>query len=210
MPLMLRKAARVMIKTSPVLDIRATLEALRCVTQVHVVEWAGECKEVIYILEPQGAPAPLYVPITASAIDGGGRVLKKLTSCLFEENATEVSYGPPLRYLYEPSPAFLKSGAFQTLAAFYGMQKLHPHAHLYTTDDLVPEFPGRGYEVCDVIPAQVKNLDIDRAEISIRHFPQTAEALRKKLKLKEGGDYRIFATTLWDESRRLIVCSKLS
>ena len=103
----------------------------------------------------------------------------------------------------------MKAGLFKTVANKYNVQKLHPSTHLYTSEELVPDFPGRSFEIKRVTKVQRKEIqDIEKANLSIRNFPGNVADLRKKLKLKDGGDTYIFACTLHDNSKVLIICEK--
>ena len=104
----------------------------------------------------------------------------------------------------------MKAGLFKTVANKYNVQKLHPSTHLYTSEELVPDFPGRSFEIKRVTKVQKKEIqDIEKANLSIRNFPGNVADLRKKLKLKDGGDTYIFACTLNDNSKVLIICEKI-
>lgn len=111
-------------------------------------------------------------------------------------------------YLYEPNAAILKAGAFRSLTQTYPVAKLHLNSHLYTSVSLVPDFPGRrsGLRPYRVWKKELKAflMDMDKANITIRNFPLSVAELRKRLKLKEGGDDYIFATTLSGGQKVLI------
>lgn len=116
-------------------------------------------------------------------------------------------------YLYEPGAAMMKAGAFKLCAARYGFEKLHPNSHLYTSARLVTDFPGRAFAVRAVYGFGKKEInalrrDTPQANIATRNFPTGAEALRKKLKLRDGGKDYIFATTLRDGRHALVCCEK--
>ena len=129
---------------------------------------------------------------------------------LKKEKGEIVSYASPKGYLYEPNASIMKAGLFKTVANRYNVQKLHPSTHLYTSEELVPNFPGRSFKVERVTKVQRKEIqDIEKANLSTRNFPGNVADLRKKLKLKDGGDTYIFATTLNDNSKVLRVCEKL-
>ena len=128
-----------------------------------------------------------------------------------EEKNTEIRYTDTIgEYLYEPGAAILKAGPFKLLSARYGVDKLHPNSHLYTSNEVV-DFPGRRFKVIEVSTFGKKELkaflkDLEKANITIRNFPCSVDELRKKLKLKEGGDTYIFATTLNNSNKVLIKC----
>lgn len=111
-------------------------------------------------------------------------------------------------YLYEPNAAILKAGAFRSLTQTYPVAKLHLNSHLYTSVSLVPDFRDvvSGLRPYRVWKKELKAflMDMDKANITIRNFPLSVAELRKRLKLKEGGDDYIFATTLSGGQKVLI------
>ena len=131
-----------------------------------------------------------------------------------EEKSAEINYSDNIgEYLYEPGAAILKAGAFKILAKKFCVNKLHQNSQLYTSDKLI-DFPGRRFKVTEVSTFAKKNLktflkDLEKANLTIRNFPSTVDDLRKKLKLKEGGDVYIFATTLANGDKVLIKCQSL-
>ena len=193
-----------MIKTSPMLDIRRTLEILPHAAAVHILEWRGECREVLYILDYTVDKNIEQIPLTAAMIDDTGSILKSMTFTLGQEKDFTARSGLPQKYLYEPGPAFQKAGGFNVMARKYNVTKLHPHTHLYTSAELIPGFPGRTFEIRDIFPAGIKKLPFSKANLAIRNFPGEVAALRKKLRLEDGGEDYVFACTLADESRVFI------
>ncbi len=213
LPLIRRHAAKLVIKTSPMLDIAQAASALPGLRRVIVIERQSECKEVLYDIDLQNeGPAEDYI-IMATALDAHGAVERSLEFSAAAERQAENMTGPPQEYLYEPGPAFLKSGAYKTLAARYGLAKLHPATHLYTGNTALPDFPGRGFRIETIIPADrkilQKHLPEGRANITIRNFPASPDHLRKTLKLEDGGDVTIFAATLAAGEKALILCRKI-
>ncbi|MCB1650466.1 MAG: SAM-dependent methyltransferase [Alphaproteobacteria bacterium] len=205
LPALLERAGVVMLKTSPMLDIREAIRVLGCVSAVHVVEWRGECKEVLYLLTSQAQNLePDDIPVRAVRIDDQGGALGSFEFTHGMESAAVCEYSLPLAYLYEPGPAFQKAGAFKSLAVRLGLKKLHEHTHLYTSESLVEGFPGRVFEVCEVYPAKAKALPFARANLAVRNFPQKAEDLVKLLKIKGGGDEYVFACTFMDGRKMLV------
>lgn len=131
-----------------------------------------------------------------------------------EEASAEAVYtDQPGAYLYEPNTSLLKGGAYKCLCARFGVRKLHPNSHLYTSDTLYADFPGRRFRVTGSRTFSKQDLkqiarDIPQANITIRNFPSTVQELRKKLKIKEGGDRYLFATTLKNEQHIILECLK--
>ena len=214
LPLLLEKADRVLAKISPMADITRTLSQIPEIRELHVVAAAGEVKEILLLMEalPESAqpathtgedPAPKIV-----AVDG--RIRFEFTPD--EEPAAEVRYADSVgRYLFQPSKALRKAGAFRLLSARFGLAKLAPSTHLYTGDAPTPDFPGKTFEVTEVLPwnnATIKALRqrYKRLDLTALNFPLDTDALRHRLSLPAGGPTHAFATTLSDRQRLLIVC----
>ena len=130
-----------------------------------------------------------------------------------EERTADVTFGDPQRYVYEPNAAVLKAGAFRLVAARFGLTKLAPNSHLYTSDDLRADFPGRIFALRTVCKPDSKQLRREvsdgKANLTVRNFPQTVAELRKKLNLREGGAVYILATTLLNGDKRLLITDKV-
>ncbi len=203
LPLLLEKADRVLAKISPMADITRTLSQIPEIRELHVVAAAGEVKEILLLMEAGRQAAPRIV-----AVDGGIRF--EFTPD--EEPAAEVRYADSIgRYLFQPSKALRKAGAFRLLSARFGLAKLAPSTHLYTGDTPMPDFPGKTFEVTEVLPwnnATIKALRqrYDRLDLTALNFPLDTDALRHRLSLPAGGPTHAFATTLSDRQRLLIVC----
>jgi len=208
LPALKNKAHRVMIKTSPFLDIDKTVLDLGCVTDVHVVQYQGDCKEVLYVLDPVAKTSLDYVQIHAVTLDDNGSAICDFSFSRAEERAATSEYAMPEKYIYEPGPAGQKAGGFKTIGARYGLKKLHPHTHLYASTDRVDGFPGKVYEIIDIMPVKANKNMVSQADLALRNFPATVDGLRKKLKLAEGGTHRIYATTLKNNEKKLIICLK--
>lgn len=207
LPLLLGRAPRVLIKAAPLLDLDSATEDLKTVVQIWVVAIQNEVKEVLYLLERTPARAE-QVPITAVNL---GADFSAFTFTRQEEQQAKPAYSPPLRYLYEPNAAILKAGAFKTFAARFGLAKLHPNTHLYTSGTLVPEVPGRVFEIAGIVRYDRKAVQAllpdGRGNVAARNFPDTAEVMRKKLGLRDGGDWYVFG--LRDaEERPLVVVGR--
>lgn len=211
LPVLREKARFVLLKTGPLLDIATALSSLPCVAEVHCVEAGGECKEVLYLLDFEVAPA---VPvITASMVDEDGKAAKSLSFKLAEEQGCAPRMGDVGAYVFEPGPAFLKAGAFKLLAERHGLHKLAAHTHLYTGGVDCPDFPGRRFKVAGLIQARKEAvkaaIPAGKANLAIRNFPGSVAELRKKLHLAEGGDDYIFACTLESGAKTLVHARKV-
>lgn len=206
MDLLLRKAKTIMIKTSPLLDISVGLSELEHVQHIHVVAVNNEVKELLWILQ---AETTATLSITTVNIKTTGNDV--FTFQLNNEALAHVNYSLPLTYLYEPNAAILKAGAFNSVAETFTIFKLHQHSHLYTSDTII-DFPGRRFKIEHLLPYNKKQflkLGITKANVTTRNFPESVAQIRKKLKLKDGGDYYIFFTTTMNNDRIICVTRKV-
>lgn len=215
---LLAKAKHVLLKTSPIIDIEATIRQLSGppdnprsarVDAVHVVAVQGEVKEVLFVVSSQQTPS---APVEVNAVNLLNDRIVRLQFLQPEEREAGVTFSDPQRYLYEPNAAILKAGAFRLSAARYGLAKLAPNSHLYTSQQHNPDFPGRAFVLEQVIKPDRGTLQswlpAMKANLTVRNFPQTVAELRKKLNLQEGGDVYIFATTLLNGDKRLLITRK--
>ena len=208
---LINKAETVMIKLSPMLDIPLALKSLPETSEVHIVSINGECKELLFILRnttQQEDPKIVCV-----------NILKDLNIQYFsflkteEQNAGIEYCSEPQSFIYEPNASVLKAGAYKSIALKYNLRKFHPDSHLYTSSELSKNFPGRIFKLISAFSFNKKELKenlggITQANISIRNFPGTVDDLRKKLKLKDGGDIYLFATTLFNENKIILMTEK--
>ncbi|MBE6303850.1 MAG: SAM-dependent methyltransferase [Bacteroidales bacterium] len=204
---LLQKARRVMVKCSPMLDVTAACRQLGCVADVHVVAVNNECKELLFILSSEIPDKPRVhcVNILGDSSQTFSFPMGDTHETIF---ASEVG-----NYLYEPNAAIQKAGCPSSLAANYGVHKLHRNSNLYTSQMAVENFPGRTFCVTGVggfSKNELKKLlgDLEKANLTVRNFPETVQQLRKRLKLSEGGDVYLFATTLADGRKVLVRCEK--
>lgn len=210
LPLLFQKADAVLLKTSPMLDIELALEQLRFATQVWVIALHNECKEVLYLLQPQPATNPERHAVNLLP-DGS---LQALTFTKEQEEQTAVRFADPKAYLYEPNTAILKSGAYRSVAIQYSLDKLHPNSHLYTSDRLIPDFPGRTF-ACQGVGRYHKKemlarLPQRKANMTVRNFPESVADIRKKTGIKEGGEDYLFFTTDRHQKPIVIYCRKVT
>lgn len=204
LPLLWQKTQCVVLKLSPMLDLHRAIKGLGCVSETHIVADGGECKELLLVLKPDAENTNIY------CIDGQ----QQFVFTAEEETAALPTYTSEIKsYIYEPCAAILKAGAFKLVAERYQLEKLHPNSHLYTSEQFVENFPGRSFSVQQVSTFSKKDLrdlckSVDKANLTIRNFPGSVAELRKRLKLKEGGDAYWFATTLANEKHVIIDCRK--
>ncbi len=208
---LLAKTNRILLKTSPMIDLEATLRQLPGALAVYAVAVLGEVKEVLFVLGNEPV-APGDVAVTAVNLLPDHRA-QTLAFRRGDEMLSPVTFADPGAFLYEPNAAVLKAGAFRTVAARFGLAKLAPNSHLYTGPALVADFPGRAFALETMIKPDPKSvravLITPKANLTVRNFPQTVADLRKKLGLADGGDVYLFATTLQNGDKRLLVCQKV-
>ena len=205
---LLQKAQKVMIKLSPMLDISKALEELRHVKEVHVVAVANECKELVFILERGYQSEPQFVCVNL--------MTSQPEVCFTQEEERQCPSrlaDSVLNYLYEPNPAVMKAGCFKLLTKRFDVCKLHKNSNLYTSNRLIPDFPGRIFEVEDWAPYNKKAKQtllqgVEKASIAVRNFPLSVAELRRVLKIKDGDIVYLFATTLKGEERVIIRTKK--
>jgi len=209
-PLLLEKAANVMIKLSPMMDISAALRDLPQTTEVHIVAVENECKEVLLILRKHNDKA-----LQVSTINFGKNDQQQFFNFDAHEESNSISkLSSELgKYLYEPNAAVMKSGGFKLIGNYFGLSKLHDNTHLYTGNELLLEFPGRIFNVKKVwenSKLSLKQLSSEhpKANISTRNYPISVDELRKKLRIKDGGETYLFACTLANEEKVIIECEK--
>ena len=202
--LMLQKAKKAMVKLSPMLDITKALEALHHVSEVHVVAVANECKELLFVMEQgfKGEPE-----ITCVNLQTKQPKVQFMMDC-FASLATTVQ-----TYLYEPNAALMKAGCFGLLSERYSVQKLHRNSHLYTSEQLVSDFPGRIFKVDGWAPFNKKTKQtllagIEKASIATRNFPLSVAELRKTLRIANGDETYLFATTIANDQKVIISTHK--
>ena len=205
--LLLKKARRVLLKLSPMLDLKRSLAQLPQTSEVHVLAVNGECKELLLMMEKEPA-----VPVRYYAVNF---VKEQMLSFVFtadeEEQALPEFTAGVDAYLYEPNAAIMKAGAFKCVANRFKLKKLHPHSHLYTSDRFMPDFPGRVFQVREFIPyheARKVWKNLRKANVAVRNFPLTVDQLKKNLKLADGGEVYVFATTFENGQKVLISCRK--
>jgi 16S rRNA G966 N2-methylase RsmD len=195
----------ILIKFSPLLDIKLAIEQLKNVVEVHIVAVENEVKELLFILRNQHTEN-----IKISTIN----LPKQKFDFTIEEEATQlITYSKPMSYIYEPNAAVMKAGAFKSIGGYFGLNKIAPNSHLYTADFWVDDFVGRGFKceaVCKFdkkeIAQYVKN---NKANISVRNFPMKPDEIRKKLGLKDGGEVYLFFTEDFEKKKLVLVCSKV-
>ena len=220
---MLSKADYVIIKLSPMLDWHRAISELSHVREVHIISVNNECKELLLVLSARNMG-----DMEASSADGEVKHAGNLRiycvndaqSFVCDEldmESSSVIIAPPvleeMQYLYEPNASLMKAGCFSVLSERYGARMLSKNSHLFVSSEPIAAFPGRSFRIIAISSFNKKELKrhlsgITKANIATRNFPLSVAELRKRLKLKDGGETYIFATTLSDESHILVITEK--
>ncbi len=202
--LFFKKSRYVLCKLSPLMDISTALGKLHHVKYVFVVSVDGDCKELLFVQDRyfEGVAKISAIRLFADQIQ-----IHTFTN--EEEKGTLIRVSEPLLYLYDPDVAITKSGAFKSIAKRFNFFKLHTHTHLYTSDMLDKEFPGRIFKIqkTQSIPAFKKNNTVTKANVATKNFPIKVEEIKKRYKIKDGGEDFLFFTT--DASGNHIVIQAL-
>jgi 16S rRNA G966 N2-methylase RsmD len=199
---------KILVKASPMLDITQAARELGYVERVHVVAVKNECKELLFECRKNASE----YSIVSINLQSDNNVPFCFTPQ--EETDAQTTYTNQLgSYLYEPNAAILKAGAFRLTGMRFGLQKLHPDSHLYTSDTLRNDFPGKTFriEAAGSLNKQTvkKLLPGRKANVVVRNFPARPEEIRKKFGLLDGGEKFLFATTLYDGQKTGIICQRV-
>lgn len=205
LPEMLNKSDRILIKLAPLLDIKSALKDLSHVVQVVVIAVKNEVKELLFDIEKDFRGEAVIRCINLKQKEE-----QEFSFFYSDEEGLHTESNQLGRYLYEPNASILKSGAFKSIGSRFKLQKLDPNTHLYTSNHLVADFPGRCFEAIKDLTLNKrikKDLPNMKANISVRNYPVGVDQIRKKTNIKEGGDDYIFAFT--DKSgKRVVLCQK--
>ena len=206
LPFYFTKSDNILIKTAPILDISAGLLELSNVKCIHIVAVDNEVKELIWELSKE-----FIGNITIKTVNITNEKTEEFS---FELNSNNhfSNYSFPKKYLYEPNSGIMKSGGFDEIGIQYQLDKLHQHSHLYTSNEKI-DFPGRIFEVQNAISytkSEMKFfLENKKANITTRNFPDSVEEIRKKWKIKDGGNLYCFFTTNMNNHKIVLICTKI-
>jgi PG_1098 ferredoxin-like domain/THUMP domain-like len=208
LPVVLAKTAKVLIKSSPLLDIKGAIRDLGGVSEIHVVALKGEVKELLFLIDSSS----ISNDPTIHCVNILKETVSRFKFSFSNEEGLNRAYGVPKKYVYEPNASILKGGAFKSIAEKFDLVKLHPNTHLYTSNEVKMDFPGRIFKNLKSITLSKKtlkrNLKTLQANITVRNYPLTVDQIRKKSGLKEGGENYIFGFTDL-ESPKLILTEKI-
>ena len=213
---LLEKAAYVMIKLSPMLDWRKAVADMGAqVGEVHIVSVGNECKELLLVMSRKYAGLErIYCVNDGLEFSFTPEELSLCSQLSYNSRLSRSSLPASPAFLYEPNASLMKAGCFALIARRYAIRQVSRDSHLYVSPCEVPQFPGRGFAVEAVTTMNKKELKaalagVGRANVAVRNFPLSADALKKKLKLRDGGDTYIFGTTTADGTHVVIVCRRL-
>ena len=195
------KAKQVLIKLSPLLDIKSLIAQLKGVKEIHVVAVKNEVKELLVLIDFEFSEEPLVKTINLHSLN------QPFNFHYSEEEKTESTIGSLQAYLLEPNAAILKAGAFKKVGKDFEVAKLHPNTHLYTSDLLPENWPGRVFKIIETDAKKNLNNYLDRGKINVitRNYPLDVVSLKKKFKVKDGGDYFLIGFRDHESVPRLIV-----
>lgn len=211
LPQLLKKSRFTMLKLSPMLDWHKAVEDLQgTVREVHIVSVGGECKELLLVLSKE---IESELRVFCADLEAGGTSL-----FVYAPGASSPAPNSKLKtqnskFLYEPNASIMKAGCFDELAAAYGVSPVSRNSHLFLAEQPVDGFPGRAFSIERVTTLNKRELrqalaGIEKANIATRNFPLSVAELRKRLKLKDGGDVYIFATTTAEGEHVLLISHK--
>ncbi len=207
-PLIFSKTERLMIKLSPMIDIAVLRQQLPQINEIQIIAIKNECKELIAIIDKT-----VEKHFTVKTFNYAKNRVEELE--YNEKDRVGERYAEQVKnYLYEPNSAILKAKAYDILSTIHKVEKLHKHSHLFTSEECLTDFQGRCFQVEKVYEFNKKGIkalisDTKQANLSTRNFPLSVEKLKKRLKLKDGGECYLFATTLLNEKTVLIKTRKV-
>lgn len=205
---------RILVKLSPMSDIKSIVNECGSVNSVEIISVDNECKEVLLLIKRQSNVK--YEEVMVKAINyTKRRGVEELVFTPHEESIAQSMFSDNKlnRYLYEPNASILKSGAFKLTGSRYNLNKLAANTHLYTGDELIEDFPGRSFEIKEVADYNrntIRNLSkiYPKANITTRNFPLSASELKKNLRIEDGGDITFFGCSLSSGVKKLVICSQ--
>lgn len=198
----------ILIKSSPLVDIKSGINELKHVAAIYIIAVKNEVKELLWLLDKNNKE-----PIEIVTYNYKSSALPNETFSFdyLEESHQEVIYKEPLNFLYEPNHAILKSGGFKMITKVFNVYKLEKNSHLYTSNKLVNNFPGRQFKIIQIFNSlnkDLKQFKNQKINISTRNFPMSVSEIRKKFKILDGGELYLFFTTNLLGSKTAILCKK--
>jgi len=199
------KSDNILIKVAPLLDISSILNELSNVKAIYAIGLQNEVKELLIVQQKGFIDQPELIAVN---ISNDGTIHQDIFTLI---DAVDSQLSTPLNYLYEPFSSYLKLGSYNSIAVKFNVSKLHKHSHLYTSNELI-DFPGRSFKIEQIIPynkKDIKLLENTKCNVTTRNFPLKVEEIRKKHKIKDGGDLYAFFTTDLNNDKIVVICKKV-
>ena len=196
----------ILIKTAPILDISAGLSELKNVKTIHIVALENEVKELLWEISKDYSGEIQIKTVNIL------KERKSIFNFILNDITDNLNYSLPKKYLFEPNSAIMKSGGFDYVSSQFNLGKLHPHSHLYTHDEII-DFPGRIFKIEKTISYTKQDMKLhlknQSVNITTRNFPDSVENIRKKWKIKDGGNRYCFFTTDLNNNKIVLICAKI-
>ncbi|MDA0196065.1 MAG: class I SAM-dependent methyltransferase [Bacteroidetes bacterium] len=208
LPKLLKRSDLVLLKASPFLDINLGLKQFESVIRIHIVSVDNDCKELLIGITGNDTEEPVLVTINVT-----GSSIQEFRFTRKEEETSKTEYSNPLQFLYEPNASIMKSGAFKLIGQRYDLRSLHPNTHLYTSNILRDDFPGRVFRINSLESfnwRDLKKMKGKQANLAARNFPHSVTEIRKKTGIKDGGEDYIYFARAIDEKLYSIATQKIS
>ena len=190
LPQLFSLGKQILVKASPMIDLRAAIQSLDKVTEVHVVSVKNEVKEVLFLMTRK--TGTIGEPIIHCVDFPDGQNSISFSFLLSMEGQAETPFASHLgKMLFIPNASVMKAGAFKSVAQKFPIQKISANTHLYTADEPLDHFPGRQFEI---LGEPLSKKDIPRyfadhkAHVISRNYPLGANEIKEKYKLTESGD----------------------
>lgn len=208
---LLRKSRFTVVKLSPMLDWHEAVRQLRHVSEVHIIATRGECKELLVVMQANSNKLTVTCVNDDEIFVFDGNETNETTR-FAKESDMKTALGEGALYLYEPNAALMKAGCFGILAKRFGVEPVGRNSHLFVSPHFIDSFPGRKLRITAISSMNKREwsqraIGLERANVAVRNFPMKAEELRRRLKLKDGGNSFVYGTTLADGHHRLFFCT---
>ena len=212
-----RHTDTVLIKVSPMADIKSLIREFPETASIHVLSVENECKELLILLSSEKRYSEEEVEIVCVNFAKNG-LFKPFVFTYYDELSAISTFAPHIKeYLYEPNSSLLKAGAFKSVSKAYGVEKLEKNTHLYTSDKIIEGFPGRVFKVKEVMEYNNKTLlnlkkTYPKANVAVRNFPISADQLKRRGEIEDGGETYIIGTTISigrKATKKIVVCNRI-
>ncbi len=213
---LLKIGKKILIKISPMVDISATIKQFPETVQIHIISVENECKELLFLLDPDVRMSSTSIDQEIFMINLNKKGIQEFSCTIKSEKESDRNQAVkgPEEYIYEPNSSIMKGGAFKSLSCAFNLRILAPSTHIYTSSELINDFPGRIFRLKQVHSAGKKGIKeirsgISRANVSVRNFPLSASDLKKLTGLKDGGDIYLMGCTLYSGQKVILEASKV-